>query len=415
MFFTRKTLTAVAAGAAVSAAVAGCGANSSASPTAAAGGQKSPGHTVTIGVLYDATGPGASANKTTTEGVKAGTQYAARNGYTVKYVLADTETSPATALSAAQKLVTQDHVTAVIAQSGLTFAAASYLTAHHVPVIGSSADGPEWETATNMFAVMGALHVSKVSTTFGQFFKSKGVTSLGTLGYGIAPQSAASAKASAESARAAGLKVGYVNAQFPLGSTDVGPVTLAMKDAAVDGVTSATAPNTSFALITALRQQGVGLKAALLPDGYGGDLLDAGPGAANAAQDVYFALGYEPVEMGTAATRQFAADLRATGTTGAPTYAEYNAYTSIGLLVRGLADAGGTPDPATLTTALSKVHDWDALGLFGGRRLDINDRETLIGGVDNCTWITQFKGTTFHLVPGADPICGTAVNGVTVS
>ncbi|MBL7489959.1 ABC transporter substrate-binding protein [Frankia sp. AgB1.9] len=414
MFSGRKALTAAVAVAAAALTAAGCG-SSSGSPTTPAGGSSSASQKLTIGVLVDDTGAAASTNKSAINGIKAGIQYAARNGYTIKYVLADTQTSPTTALSAAQKLVTQDHVTAVIAQSALTFIAAPYLAAHNVPVIGSGSDGPEWSTTLSMFPVLGALHQTKVATTVGQFFKARGVTTVGTIGYGASPQSAAGAKSSAASAQAAGLKVGYVNAQFPLGSTDVGPVSLAMKDAGVNGVTSATAPNTSFALITALRQQGVDLKAALLPVGYGGDLLGAGPGATAAAQNVYFSLAYEPVEMQSAATKQFVSDLGATGTTGAPTYAEYNGYASIGLLVRGLKDAGGAPSSATLITALSKVHDWGALGLLGGRKIDINDRENIIAGVDNCVWITQFEGSTFRLVAGADPVCGAEVKGVAVS
>jgi branched-chain amino acid transport system substrate-binding protein len=33
----------------------------------------------------------------------------------------------------------------------------------------------------------------------------------------------------------------------------------------------------------------------------------------------------------------------------------------------------------------------------------------------NCVWVTKLSGSTFELVPGADPICGTLVPGVTVS
>ena len=72
-----------------------------------------------------------------------------------------------------------------------------------------------------------------------------------------------------------------------------------MKKAGVNGFTATTDPNTAFSLITALRDSGVNIKAAMLATGYGGDLAQAGPGALNAAQNVYFGLGYEPVEMQT--------------------------------------------------------------------------------------------------------------------
>ncbi len=394
---------------------AGCGSSSS-GKSASSGNGSAPLKTYTIGILTDRTGPAASGNKTSVDGVKAGVVYATRQGYNIKYVIADTATNPATALSAAQKLVTQDHVFAVFAHSALTFAAAPYLTAHKVPVIGMAEDGPEWITAKNMFSVVGALQTTKVTTTDGKFFKKVGVTNLGSVGYSISPSSSESSKAAAESSKAAGIKVGYLNAAFPFGGTNVGPTVLAMKNAGIDGLVTATDPNTAFSLITGLRQAGVKLKAALLPTGYGGDLLQAGPGALKAAQNVYFLLSYEPVEMQTAATKQFSADLKAAGVTGEPTFAMYNGYTSIGLIIQGLKAAGAQPTQASLITALSNVHEFTALGLYGSHKLDINDRVNAVGGgADNCAWVVQLQGDAFKTVPGADPVCGEILAGKTVT
>jgi ABC-type branched-subunit amino acid transport system substrate-binding protein len=389
--------------------------SSSAAGGGAGGGGGGGGETVKIGVLTDITGPGASGNKTTVEGVKAGVVYAARQGYKIQYVVGDSANNPATIMSAAQKLVTQDHVAAIIGVGAVTFGATTYLAAQHVPVIGAAQDGPEWQTLKNTFAVTGAINQQIVTTTNGDFFKSQGVTNVGTLGYGISPLSAESAKGTAESAKHAGLKVGYVNSNFPFGSTDVQPVALAMKSGGVDGFTSATDPNTSFALITALRQAGVDLKAALLPTGYGSDTTQAGPGALNAAQNVFFGLQYEPIEMQTAATKQFASDLKSAGVTTQATLAEYHGYASVGLLVQALKAANGKATAAAIFTALSGIHSWDGLGLFGGRKIDINDRSANPGGVDNCTWVTKLEKDSFTLVKNADPICGTVIPGVKIS
>jgi ABC-type branched-subunit amino acid transport system substrate-binding protein len=370
---------------------------------------------VTVGVLTDLTGPAASGNKTTEGGVKAGLVYAARHGVNVKYVVGDTATSPATALSVAQKFVTRDHVSVVIANSSLTFAASTYLTGKGVPVIGAGEDGPEWLTAKNMFSVYGAVNTTKVADTLGNFYKSQGASIVGALGYSISPLSSEAAKASIKSAESVGLKNGYLNSNFPFGSTDVQPVALAMKSAGVDGLTATTDPNTAFALITALRQAGANVKVAILATGYGGDLLQAGPGALNQAQNVYFSLGFEPLEMQTAATKQFASDLTAAGVSGQATSAQYNGYTSIGLLVRALKATGGSTNSSALIGALSNIHDWDALGLFGSHKLDLNNRTNVVSGVDNCLWVTKLQGSKFTLVTGADPICGKTLPGVTVS
>ncbi|WP_045878385.1 ABC transporter substrate-binding protein [Pseudofrankia sp. DC12] len=408
---SRNALVAMAA-ASVLAAVAGCGSSSGGTAGGASGG---PAKSIVIGLLTDQTGPAASAARTSVDGMKAGVQYAARNGYNIRYVVGDTATNPTTALTAAQKMVTRDHVTAVIALSALTFTTSAYFTQHNVPVLGNGQDGPEWITAPNMFSVVGALNTTKVATTVGTFFKAQGVTSLGALGYAISPTSAETAKAAGESAKKAGIKVGYVNAAIPFGTTDIGPVALAMKSAGVDGLALQIDPNTSFALITALRDQGVDIKAALLPTGYGGDLLGAGPGALNDAQGAFFGLQFEPIEMQTAATKQFAADLKAGGVSGAPTYAMYSSYVSVGLLVQALKATGGATAPAGLIKALSSIHDFTALGLFGDHKLDINDRKSSVGGVDNCLWVTKLEGKVFTPVKNASPVCGSVIDGVTVS
>jgi branched-chain amino acid transport system substrate-binding protein len=372
--------------------------------------------TVTVGILTDATGPAASANKTSIDGVKAGTYYAARNGYTIKYVIGDTATNPTTTLQVAQKLVTQDHVDAVIAVSAVTQLASTYLTSRGIPVVGAGEDGDEWITSKNMFSVFGALNSTKLATTFGLILKQLGATNLGSLGYGISPGSAENAKGNAASAEAAGLTVGYLNAQFPFGSTNVAPVAIAMKNGGVDSFTASTDPNTAFSLITALKNEGVKLKASVLATGYGTDLLQAGAGALAAAQNVYFVMTWEPFDMNTAATKQMSGDLKSAGfATTQATYAQYAGYTSVGLLVRALDGAGSNPSHAAIISSLSKITDWNSMGLFGSLKVNINDRSSFVSGPNNCFWLMRLEGKDFKPVAGALPTCGTVIPGKTVS
>jgi hypothetical protein len=75
--------------------------------------------------------------------------------------------------------------------------------------------------------------------------------------------------------------------------------------------------STSFALINAVRQNNAPMKAAVLPVGYGGDLSAGGEAGLAAAKGTFFTVGFEPVEMHTAATEQFQTALRAgAGVTG---------------------------------------------------------------------------------------------------
>lgn len=391
----------------------GCG-NSSASPSTSSGSGVS-GPTYTIGLLTDMSGLASSGSKSSVQGLRAGITVATKEGYKIKYVVADTGTSPAGALTAARKLVEHDHVFAVVAISLLTFSAANFLTSRGIPVLGTSQDGPEWNTAKNMFSVFGRNDNTKVTTTIGNFMKMKGVTTLGAIGYDISPLSAAAAKGSAISAESVGLKVGYLNPKFPFGSTNVQPAVLAMKSARVDGVIAYVNPNTALSLIAALRQAGVKVKVALMPTGYGADLLQGGPGATRSAQGAYFLTPFQPLELRTPATERFQQALRAVGVTGYPTYAEYSGYASVALLVRALKEAGPNPTRSALIKGLFTVSDFDAWGLLGDHKVDLRPNKTNVFGPDGCTYISTLVGSAFRPVAHADPICGSVIPGKTIS
>jgi ABC-type branched-subunit amino acid transport system substrate-binding protein len=370
-----------------------------------------------VGVLTDLTGLAATNALTFPSGVKAGVMEATKDGYTIKYVVADTASSPTGALAAAQKLVDQDHVFAVLAYSALTFSAEPFLKSKGIPVVGVNIDGTEWATEQNMFSVGGTSDYHDVFTQQGLEFKGLGASNIGAVGFGISPSSSDTAKASAESAQLAGLKVGYLNANFPFGSTNVGPVVLAMKQAGVDGFTAPITANTAFAIVQGMRQQGAPLKVVLSSTGYGGDLTTGGPGARQVAQGMYFLLGEEPVEMHTAATEKFSTDIKAAGVNGDPTPAEYYGYMSVDAFIQGLKAAGGSsPTQAAVIDAMLQIRNYNGVGLYGSHSVSfaLADRAK-VQGADNCNWITQYEGTTFKLVPNMIPICGQTVPGKTVS
>ena len=248
-------------------------------PPSSPGSSASTSKTITVGVLTDLTGVSAAGFLTYPKGIQAGIGVAKTEGYNIKYIEADTGSTPSGALIAAQRLVEQDHVFAVLGASSLFFAAAPYLLSHGIPVIGAGIDGPEWITDRNMFSVVGTQDYTKVYSQSGGVFAKLGVTNLASIGYPI-PSSEDTAKATAISAELAGVKIGYLNTSLPLGSTNVGPIVLAMKDAGVNGLNPDIITNSSFAIVEGLKQQGVQLKAAVLAEGYGGDLVQGGPGAA---------------------------------------------------------------------------------------------------------------------------------------
>jgi branched-chain amino acid transport system substrate-binding protein len=410
-----KTLAAVMA---VGLIAASCSSSSKSSQSSSLGSSgKNSGKTVTVGVITDLSGPGSNTGDTTEPGIKAGIGVAKEEGYNIKYVMADTTTSPVGALDAAKKLVQQDHVFAVLLISVVGFGAANYLAQQGIPVVGANVDGPEWLTQKNMFSIFGYEDYTKIQTTLGQFMKARGVTSLASLGYGIEPSSADVAKGWAISAQMQGIKTGYLNTQLPFGDTNFGPEAIAMKNNGVDGLITAIVTNSSFAIINALRQEGVQLKVAALPTGYGGDLTGGGPGAEQSAQGVYFTVGAEPVEMQTAATKKLMNALKNYGSVNTePTLSEYLGYLAVDGVVTGLKAAGANPSQAQFINTMLGIDKYSAQGLYGGHTISFTMASRgQTAGADNCLWVVRFQGTTFHLVPGAEPLCGTQVAGKTIN
>src|SRR5215469_1983593 len=361
--------------------------------------------TITIGFVTDLTGAASSGFLTSKLGIDAylGPINAAGgvNGYQIKYILADTTSTPTGALTAVQKLVQQDHVFAIVEDSSDFFGAEPYALQQGIPVVGSAIDGPYWGDPkdTNLFASVGVTNEDYMNLASGQFLKSQGVTKCASLGYSSSPSSALAAEGFIKSCQAAGLKSGYLNTQFPFGSTNVGPIALAMKAAGVDGLFLPTVPSTSFALVEALHELGVKLKAALLPTGYGGDLLASKP-AVEAGQGIDFETIGVPAEADTAATQQRAADLAKVGVTSDPTFAEQEAFLALTAFVAGLKAAGPSPTQQGFMQAMSKITNYDAGGLLAPEKISFRNYAPPTG----CLWVAKLTGEKFSVVSGT-PIC----------
>jgi hypothetical protein len=84
------------------------------------------------------------------------------------------------------------------------------------------------------------------------------------------------------------------------------------------------------------------MKAILIPDAYGGDLL-ASKVATQVAQGIDFTSIGTPVESKTPAVNQMVAALAKVGVTGDPTVAEQFGYMDIAAFVAGLQADGATP------------------------------------------------------------------------
>lgn len=403
----KKWILALSASAAL--VVAGC----SSSHQSISGGNAT---TYTIGLLTDRTGPIADPISDPTNAVKATIAMFNAEGYHLELAVADAQSSPAGAINAAHQLVQQDHVFAVDLFSALGFAAEPYLASVGIPVIGTDLDGgPAWTTDKNFFSATGAPNLKEVTTTTGSLLELLGAQEFSAIGYSISTSSSDAARGAALSAQNAGIKVGYLNTQFPFNSTNVAPAVIAMRNAGVDSFVGEVEESTSLAIISGARQQGIHFKAAILGTGYG-DITQQGTATEKDAAGAYFSLGYEPLELHTAATQRFAKAMQIYGNIPAAHIDsnDYLAYMSIDSFVSGLKAAGHNPNQAQFIDAMLNLHNYNGAGLYGTHTIGFAlDQRGQSAGPDNCEWLIQWTGTTNILVKGAEPICGSVIPGKT--
>ncbi|WP_255826082.1 ABC transporter substrate-binding protein [Amycolatopsis sp. GM8] len=360
--------------------------------------------TIKVGVVADITGPGSAAFKSADTGVRA---YFNRinaaggvNGKKLEVVVADTTSTPSGALAATQQLWQNDHVFAIFPSSAVFDGVVSYTKKNNIPVIAALVVGTVWSDRqyTNVFLANGVSNPDYVNLAEGVYMKSQGATNCGAISFNSTNGTSAATNFAA-SCRDAGLNVGYLNTQLPPGSTDVGPVALAMKNAHVDAAELVISPESAFALIAALRQQGVNMKSVMLTTGYGGDLL-ASPASVQAAQGLDFRTTGAPAEADSAAVKQRTADMATVGVTGPPRFAEGNGYLMASALVAGLKAAGPNPTQDSFMKAMSGIKDFDADGLLAPMKVNFRDYTP----ATSCVWVSRLAGNAFHPMPGT-PTC----------
>jgi branched-chain amino acid transport system substrate-binding protein len=402
----RKVLIATAAAAALVTALSAC--SSSKSGSSNAGSTSSTNGTIKIGILTDLSGPASSGFTSTEKGIKAyvNSLNAAGgvNGQKVSYVMGDSASTAAGALTVTEKMVQTDKVFAIVEVSTVAYGAQPYLLRQGIPMIGGGFDSLLWTDPkqTNLFDTVGVTNYNKVPLAEGQFFKAQGVTKCGAVGYQDSISSSSSIKAFNKSCTNAGMQAAFTQ-NVPFGSTDMGAVALQVKSAGVDGLFYSTVPNTAFALNAALRQIGVTLKVASLPTGYGGDLLESSAAVTAAQGDFFTSVGL-PAEANTPATKKQTADLAAVGVTGSPTFAEQHAYIAVSAFVAGLKAAGANPSRAKFMTSLRAVTDFNADGLLDPQKISFSDFDP----AQNCYYYVQLEGSAFKNVTGS-PFCGAVV------
>jgi branched-chain amino acid transport system substrate-binding protein len=373
--------------------------------------------TITLGFIYPATGVAASISA---NGLKA---FQARidrqnaqggvNGHKIEVISRDDASSGAN-LTAAQDLVENQHVFAVVNESPFAFLSYRWLLEHHVPMIGNGVDGTYYQQKGNEDILSSTGNGNPFGDlTFdfpARIMKMLGVKKVGVLAYGAASSSVATAKALMNYAvPEVGLDPAYTNTSIDFGTSDVGAPVLGIKNAGVDGVYLPMAAATNIAVAQSLVQNGVDVKATILGTGYGQDLLDS-PAAKALPPTSYFSVGGTPVEVKDAATKQFQADLKKYAKfTGVPDYGMYTGYILADFAIAGLKKAGNPPTRQGLIDGAHAIGMYDQAGL-ACQPVDVSLAGRGRVPATGCAYVVQLKDGKFVPFPkNGKPIQGKLV------
>lgn len=334
------------------------------------------------------------------------------NGQKLAYTLADSQSSAAGTLSAAQNLVEQGNVSVLLPMSQNFFAAAPFTLQKGIPVIGTGFDGTEWQNPanTNLFNADGNFDRNGIYTGQGQFVKDNGGTVCGAVGASNVPAATQQAKQFIAECEAVGLKGTAVNSSLPFGSTDVGPLALQLKSENVNALFLPLLTTTAYPLIAQLKELGVNPKLTILRTGYSASTLSNKTQLA-ASQGLTFSLTAAPIELDTPGAKAMRDSLTAAGQSGPPSYAQTTIWAEVQALKAGLQQFG-KPDPTTaeLTTALHSVNNFDDGGLLAPLKINFGQYNTKT----NCTWFVKLTGNAFVPYPGT-PSCSTATQDIPAS
>ncbi len=385
-----------------------------------AGSASASGAPITIAYITDLTGAGGSENSTSPAGFEARlalqNAQGGVNGHKLVPLVIDDQTSPTQIITAVQSAISKGAL-GIVSQSPVMFLAAKYPQQAGVPVTGTYDDGPEWGTQpnTNMFASDNGSVDPKypVNTQLGDLYKKLGGTVLGAYGYSISPSSSRAAIGTGQSFQHAGGKVGVLDTTVPFGGVDFTSAALSAKQNHVNAIAPEMDANSNYALATALKQEGVKIKAAIYATGYQPDVIHSP--VWKTLNGGYFLSLFRPWSLPNAGTQQMQAAMEKYAhfsKTDFPNFGQYESWAGADLMIKGLQMAGKNPTRAAVISDLRGLKSYNANGL-----LPVNlDYATNFGHnpPKTCSWIMK-AGTNGFTAISSQPSCGTDIPGTSTA
>ena len=375
---------------------------------------------ITIALITSLTGPAATEFASDPSGFLARIDLQNANGgidgHKLVPLVIDDETSPTAIDTAVEEAISRGAV-GIVSASALFFLAAKTAQQAGVPVTGTYSDGQEWgeQPYTNMFSSdEGSLNPTlPVNTLEGKLLRMFGGTEAGIYGYSISPSSTREANAVAQSFTHAGGKVAVLNTSLPFGNVNFTTQAIIAKQNHINAIYPTMEASSNFALATALKQAGVGLKAAIFSVGYDPTALTSS--AWPDLQGDYFLSLFRPFSIPDAGTRQMAAALQKYqhfSKSQFPTPFQYESWAGADLMIKGLQMAGGNPTRAKVIRSLRSIKSYTANGLLPNP-IDY----TSIFGHDpakTCVWVLKAQQGGFVPV-SSQPVCGSDIPGTSTA
>ena len=371
---------------------------------ASASGSLAP---IKVGVVCSCTGPLSSSIIVGPPAYQAWADYTNAHGgidgHKVQVIEVNDEYNPATSLSEVQKLVSTDHVTAIVDSSDVDAAWSKFVTSAGIPVVGGGSSGELEDTDADWFAVGQTLDdyfinfidaAKKVgASNIGEFYCAEAATCQ----EGVAPVEATAKKVNE--------KGGYVT-QVSYSAPNYDAQCIAAKQSGVQALTVADAVAVVESVASDCVKQGYTPWQIALDGAVGQSFLTA-PGLENhfigSEPNIPFFSDTTPASKLMNATLKKYADA---ATLKSPNYNEQatQMYVS-GLMLTAAVDKSGAGSSKTITSADIKK------GLYafhnetlGGMAPPLNFKKGVPNPVDCWYWV-RIQNAKFTTPYGVKPVC----------
>jgi branched-chain amino acid transport system substrate-binding protein len=358
---------------------------------------------IKIGSIVPTSGPAATLSGIL-DGIKARFAKANAEGETGKrkLVLVNEDDGADTArnVTAAQKLVEEEKVFAVMPESAAGDASGKYLHDEAIPAVGWQLGLAVYGTYPNFFGMQNA-NAKDIQTHY-QTRPIEAVKALGAKKIAIVGNStgnaATFAKQNADSVKKTkGLELVYETTDIPTGTTEFGAVVDQIKQSGADTVYTTMAVTDGIALVNQLKQAGVVPKIIVFPGGYSPAVLNL-----PAFDNAYFSLEFAPLETtpephGITEYKKWMAQEAPSAPLGQTTMV---GWISGNTLIEGLKAAGlACPTRKAFINNLRLVKGYTADGFFPPMNFtDVYDRPFPCAyyiQVVNKQFVPQFGGKQF--------------------